>query len=45
MEEMEALKDLIDLLKQELLLLQEKQEDDYQLLNERLDEISIKLSE
>lgn len=43
--EIAELMEVIELLKQELLLLIEKQEKDYRLLNDRLDEIAIKLSD
>lgn len=42
-EELEQLKDVIEMLKEELLLLQDKHDKDYKLLNDRLDEMAIKL--
>jgi len=44
MYDIEQLKEAIELLKQELLLQIEKQEKDYQLLNDRLDEMAVSLS-
>lgn len=42
MNEIEELKDTIEMLKQELQAMQEQQENNYRLLNERLDEIEVK---
>lgn len=41
-EEIEQLKDIIELLKQEIILLRDKYEDDYLLINDRLDEMAVK---
>lgn len=42
MNEIEELKDVIELLKEELLLLQDKHDKDYKLLNDRIDEMAVK---